>query len=155
MIRAPFHWCGTSPRETCGKQHIGSRQFAVSSESPQIDIGNLAQVRKINLGVNARAIHFAMPEQVADLFQGQAAIDKTRGTGMAKGVRSSWANGRPQGLPVMPDDFKDSAAGKRAEGAAGSISSRKMRGAFMASAKPRRHKFCCSAYRKKGFKPEA
>src|SRR5260370_28157278 len=59
-----------------------------------------------------------MRGQVGDLFQGQAAIDKTRGTGMAKGVRSSWANGRPQGLPVMPDDFKDSAAGKRAEGAA-------------------------------------
>ncbi|GAC1655682.1 MAG: hypothetical protein NVS9B15_16560 [Acidobacteriaceae bacterium] len=74
-------------------------------------------MRKINLGVNARTIHFAMPEQIADLFQGQAAIDKTRGTGMAKGVRSSWANGRPQELPVMPDNFKDSAAGKRPEGA--------------------------------------
>src|SRR5713101_5469146 len=37
---------------------------------------------------------------------------------VAKGVRSSWANGRPQELPVTPDDFKDSAAGKRAEGAA-------------------------------------
>jgi hypothetical protein len=47
----------------------------------------------------------------------KSAIDWARGTGMAKGVGSSGANGRPQELPVMPDDFKDSAASKRTKGA--------------------------------------
>jgi hypothetical protein len=87
-------------------------------EASQVHIGNLTKVGKINLGVNASAVHFAVPEQIADLFQRPAAIDKTCGAGMAKGVRSSWANGRSQELPVMSDDFKNSAAGKRVKGAA-------------------------------------
>ena len=75
-------------------------------------------MRKVNLGVYTCAVRVAVPEQIAYFFQGQAAVDESRGAGMAKSMWSSRANGRPERPPVASDDFKDGTAAKRTRGGA-------------------------------------
>jgi len=75
-------------------------------------------MRKVNLGVYACAVRVAVPEQIAYFFQGQAAVDESRGTRMAKSMWPSQANGRPERAPVASDDFKDGGAAKRTKRAA-------------------------------------
>ena len=62
---------------------------------------------EINFGVNTRCLQITMAEMFADFFEGDALIDKPRGTSVAQRVRPVMFNGDIKRLPATSDSLTD------------------------------------------------